>query len=289
MRLPIEVRDLEEQIDLLFEQAIGALQRGRLLAAEEVVAGEVDKHAGADAGDAVGIAGDAAGDGAGAVVLRRSGLRLEAEAVGKGPAARFSGLQQNGLAGCAAIGIFDGGIDFVEEGELVEIALGFEQGGLVERIAGVKGDGAVHGFRPRVVKPGDQNVAHENLRAFGDVEDDIDFVGISGLRLLGDVDADLLKAAAQVFGEQGVAVTGRFCGESNWPAAVLSSGVSLAASTWSLPSMLHRADAELLAFFDAVGDGERSGAREATRACRCRLICGAAVSAGRSRACWSRE
>ena len=56
-------------------------------------------HAGADAGFAVGIAGDAAGVGAGAVVLRRSGLGLEAEAVGESPAARFSGLKQDRSCG----------------------------------------------------------------------------------------------------------------------------------------------------------------------------------------------
>ena len=58
----LEVRILEEQVDLLLEQAVGAAQRGRLLAAEEVVAGDVGKHAGADAGLAVGIAAGAAGD-----------------------------------------------------------------------------------------------------------------------------------------------------------------------------------------------------------------------------------
>jgi hypothetical protein len=53
----LEVRILEEQVDLLLEQAVGALQRGRLLPAEEIVAGNVGQHAGADAGLAVGIAG----------------------------------------------------------------------------------------------------------------------------------------------------------------------------------------------------------------------------------------
>jgi hypothetical protein len=38
--------DLVEEVDLLFEQAVGALKRGRLLAAEEVVAGEVARTRG---------------------------------------------------------------------------------------------------------------------------------------------------------------------------------------------------------------------------------------------------
>ncbi len=96
------MRILVEQVDLLLEQAVGALQRGGLLAAEEVVAGEVGENTGADAGFAVGIAGHAAGDGARAVVLRRSGLRLEAEAVGEGPAPRLGGLEQDGLLSLAA-------------------------------------------------------------------------------------------------------------------------------------------------------------------------------------------
>ena len=38
--------DLEEQIDFLFEQAVGALQGGGLFAAEEVVAGDVSSTRG---------------------------------------------------------------------------------------------------------------------------------------------------------------------------------------------------------------------------------------------------
>ena len=117
------MRNLEEQVDFLLQQAVGALHRSRLLAAEEIVAGEVGKHARADSGFAVGIAGNAAGCGARAVVLRSSGLGFEAEAIGQSPPPRLRGLQQDGLAGLAAVGILDRGIDLVEQCEFVEIAL----------------------------------------------------------------------------------------------------------------------------------------------------------------------
>ena len=123
VRVAFKVRNLEEQVDALLEQAVGALQRGRLLAAEEIVAGDVGQHARADAGLAVGIAGDAGCNRAGAVVLRLSGLRLEAEAVGQRPAPRLDGLQQNGFVGLVAGGILDRRVHLVEERELVEIAL----------------------------------------------------------------------------------------------------------------------------------------------------------------------
>ena len=86
------MRILVEKIDLLLQQAVSALQGGRLLAAEEVVAGESAEHARADSGLAVGIATGAAGDDALAVVLGLSGLGLEASAIGEGPAPRLRHL-----------------------------------------------------------------------------------------------------------------------------------------------------------------------------------------------------
>ncbi len=64
----------------------------------------------------------------------------------------------------------------------------------------MQSDGTGHGFRTRVVKTGEQHIAHKNLRALGDVEDDIHLAGVGGLGLLGDIDAGLLEAAAEVFG-----------------------------------------------------------------------------------------
>ena len=75
--------------------------------------------------------------GAGAVVLRLAGLGLEAEAVSQGPAPRFDGLQQDRLARRCSVGIFDGGVHFVEESEVIEIALRVGERRLIERIAGV--------------------------------------------------------------------------------------------------------------------------------------------------------
>ena len=169
---------LEEQIDLLFEQAVGPLQRGGLLPAEEVVAGEVGKHARADSGFSVGVTGDATCGCTGAVVLRRSGLCLKAEAVGERPTAGFNGLQEDGLAGCFAGGILDRGVHLIEERQLVEISLRVEQRGLVERIAGVQRDGALDHTRPRVMKAGDEHIAHKYLRAFIDVKGDVDLAGV---------------------------------------------------------------------------------------------------------------
>ena len=78
----LDVRNLIEQADALLEQAVGAAQRGRLIAAEESVARDRGQHARADAGFSVRIAGDSGSEGARAVVLRLSGLRLKTEAVG---------------------------------------------------------------------------------------------------------------------------------------------------------------------------------------------------------------
>ncbi len=144
-----------------------------MLPAEEIVAGDVDEHARADSGLAVGVASGAAGDDAVAVVVRCSGLRLEADAVGQDPAPRLGRLQQNCLVGFAAGGILDGRIDFVEEGKVVEIALCFDQRRLIERIAGMQGDGLGHRIRTRVVQTGHEHLAHKDLSAFGDVEDDV--------------------------------------------------------------------------------------------------------------------
>ncbi len=95
----------------------------------------------ADPGFAVRVTARAGDAGPSAIVLRGAGLRLEAKTIGQGPTPRLNSLQQNRLVGFAAGWILDGGIDFVEEGKVVEIALCFQKGGLVERIAGVQSDG----------------------------------------------------------------------------------------------------------------------------------------------------
>ena len=70
-------------------------------------------------------------------------------------------------------------------------------------------DGAGHRIGPGVMQPGQQHIAHKNLRALGDVEDYIHLAGIGAFGLLGDVDADLIEATAQVVGKQRVAVSGQ--------------------------------------------------------------------------------
>ena len=213
---------------------------------------------GADAGLAVGIATGAAGDDAAAVVLRRSGLGLEAEAIGQRPAPRLCRLQQHGLVGFAAGGVLDGRIDLVEEGKVVEIALRFQQRRLVERVAGMQRDGLGHRLRAGVVQPGQQHLAHKNLLPLGDVEDHVHLVRVGRLNLLGDLDPHLVEAPAQVVGQQRVPVPGQVRGESNCPARC-----SAAASAWphavcSFPSMRTVPTRSLLAFFDAVDHGQRS-------------------------------
>ena len=140
--------------------------------------------------------------------MRRSGLRLEAEAVGQGPAPRFDGLQQTVLW-VAAVGIFDRRVDLVEEGEFVEIALRVHQSRLVQRVARVQGDGAGHRIRPRVMQPGEQHIAHKDLLSLGDVEDHVFLAPVGGSRLLFYIDLGLVEATAQVVGQQRVAVSGQ--------------------------------------------------------------------------------
>ena len=163
VRVAFKMRNLVEKADALLQQAVGAPQRGRLLAAEEVVAGDVGEHAGAHAGLAVGAAGDASRRGARAVVLRLAGLRLKTEAVGQRPAPRLHRLQQNRLLGRVAVGVFDGRIHFVEERERVEVALRVGKRGLVERIAGMDRDGPRHRLRAREMQAGEQHIADEDL------------------------------------------------------------------------------------------------------------------------------
>ena len=144
--------------DALLKQAVGSAQGDGLLAAKKSLRVIVGEDAGADAGFAVGIASDASGNGAGAVVLRLASLGLEAEAVGERPAARFDGLQQDGLLLRIARGIDDGGIHLIEEREVIQVALCVGQRSLVERIAGVKSDGAGHGLRTGEVEPGEDTL-----------------------------------------------------------------------------------------------------------------------------------
>ena len=124
-------------------------------------------------GLAVRVAGDAAGDDAGAVVLRRSGLSLEAEAIGQSPAPRLRRLYQHGLVGLAPGGVLDGRIDLVEEGKVVEIALRLLQCRLVERVAGMERDGIGYRLRAREMQAGQKHLAHKDLLSLSDVKDHI--------------------------------------------------------------------------------------------------------------------
>ena len=93
------MRNLEEQVEFLLQQAVVAAQRDGLVPPQEIVARDGGQHAGAHPRLAVGVAGDAGGNGALAVVPRLSGLGFKAEAVGQGPAPRLFRLDQDRLVG----------------------------------------------------------------------------------------------------------------------------------------------------------------------------------------------
>ena len=117
-------------------------------------------------------------------------------------------MEQNGLFRLAAIGILDGGVDFVKERVVIEVALGVEKRRLVEHVAGMDGDGAGYGFGPRVVQPGEQDLADKNLLSLDDAEGYVHLVGVRRLDLLADLDRDLLESPAHVGGHERIAVSG---------------------------------------------------------------------------------
>ena len=77
-----------------------------------------------------------------------------------------------------AVGVFDGSIHFIEEGEVIKIALCIGERRSVERIARVESDGAGHGLRVSEFETRQVDVANKDLFAFINVEDDIDLAGI---------------------------------------------------------------------------------------------------------------
>ena len=135
--VPVKMGVLINDTDLLFEQAVGGLQRGRLLPSEQIIAGDIEHHAGTDAGAPARRTLHAAGDIPCAVVLGRTGLGLEPCAVGQRPAPRFDRMKENSFLGFAPAGILDRRIDLIEKRKVVEIFLGFFQSRLVQRIAGM--------------------------------------------------------------------------------------------------------------------------------------------------------
>src|SRR6185503_11058083 len=95
----LKMRNLKEQIDPLFKQTVGSLQRGGLFASKNAVASYCSNYSGAHSGPTVRIACDTASVRACAIILRSSGLRLKANTVGQRPAASLHSLQQYRLAG----------------------------------------------------------------------------------------------------------------------------------------------------------------------------------------------
>ena len=76
--------------------------------------------------------------------------------------------------------IFDGGVDLIEEGEVVKLALHLEKSGLVEGLAGLDDDLVLDGIGPGVMEAADEDIADEDLVAGRDAEGNVDEVGIAG-------------------------------------------------------------------------------------------------------------
>ena len=136
--------------------------------------------------------------------------------------------------------------------------MGVEQGSLIERVTSVQGDGAGDGFRTRVVEAGEQHVAHEDLGAFGDVEDNVHFAGVSGFDLLRDVDICLLKTTAQVVGEERVAITGQVLRRKQLSRRGIEQRSEASGIDMVVALNLHSADAGLPALINPVSNGKRS-------------------------------
>ena len=111
---------------------------------------------------------------------------------------RLGELQQNSFFRLGAVGVLDSGIDLVEESVVVEVALRVEQRRLVERVAGVDGNGLGNRRGPREGEPGNEHLAHENLLAFSDAEGDVDLVCVGGFDGLADFNVHLLESMREV-------------------------------------------------------------------------------------------
>ena len=149
------------------------------------------------------------------MVLWLTGLHLKAEAVGQRPAPRFGSLDQHGFPGRVAGGIHDRGVHLIKERKGVQITLRGGERVLVERIAGMYGDGPRHSLRARVFQARQKYVTDKGLRSFFNVEDDIDLAGIGGLGLLRHVHGRLIKAAAQVRCDQCIVVACQIAGRKH--------------------------------------------------------------------------
>ena len=114
--------------------------------------------------------------------------------------------------GASPVGFSTAVFTSIEEREGVEIALRVSERVLVERIAGMHGDGPRHRLRARVFEARQQHVADKDLRPFVDVEDHIDLVGIGGLGLLRHGHCRLIEAAAQILRDQRIVIAGQSCG-----------------------------------------------------------------------------
>src|ERR1700761_5576649 len=83
-----------------------------------------------------------------AILGRRSGLHLKPEAVTDIPSLGFGEIDQDVLIRFVAIRVLNGGVDFVEKGQIVEGALHLQQSGLVEWIPRFEGNAPLDHSRP---------------------------------------------------------------------------------------------------------------------------------------------
>ncbi len=203
----VQVRVLKGKRRDLFEQAVGGVQRQRVVRAAKVDAADVERHARADAGLAFLRLGRSLLGAVGAGGY--AGLRFKAEAVGHVPALGFGDLHQHVLLFGVAGRVLDGRNDLVEQREVVEVSLRFEQRALVQRIARVHQQLLVHNLRAGVANAALKHLADEDLLAFGDVEGHIGLGLVGALDRLIDLNLGLVEPIAEKVPEDRVAVAGK--------------------------------------------------------------------------------
>ncbi len=146
------------------------LEDQSLIPAAHVEAGDIESHAGTDAG----------GSGRGAGSGGQAGFKFQSEAVGKGVALGFLRLHENVLLRVGAIGILDGSVDLVEDAEVVELTLSLKEVLLAEGLAGNYLNLALHNVVAGVIEPSNHYMVDEELFALMDRVSDVFAVSLAG-------------------------------------------------------------------------------------------------------------
>ena len=94
------------------------------------------------------------------------------------------------------------------------------------------------GVGPRVMQSRQQHVADKDLLSLGDVKHHIHLGGIRRVVVLLDLHVRLVKSAAQIFGDQRIAVAGQVARRKQLPGFGVQQRQQLRCSTCLLPSSL---------------------------------------------------